>query len=101
MLTRRQVKVDDRSARPLRRTVVLDSLRNEQQSWYLHPNAGRATPQQAPAQHLEVELRQLGRVSAVQGHAYEPKIAGRRCHRHRAMIPPGSLSDSAGAFIGG
>src|SRR5215207_4745262 len=76
MLTRRQVKVNDRSARPLRRTVVLHSLRDEQKSWYLHPNAGRATPQQAPTQHLEVELCQLGRVSAVQGHRHEPHIAG-------------------------
>ena len=76
MLTRRQVKVNDRSARPLRRTVVLHSLRDEQQSWYLHPNAGRATPQQAPTQQLEVELRQLGRVGAVQGLAHEAQIAG-------------------------
>jgi hypothetical protein len=40
MFTRRQVKVNDRSARPLRRTVVFHSLRDEQKSWYLHPNAG-------------------------------------------------------------
>jgi hypothetical protein len=52
MLTRRQIKLNDRSARAIRRTVALHPLRNEQQSWNLHPNAGRASPQQAPTQHL-------------------------------------------------
>jgi hypothetical protein len=74
-----------------RRTIVLHPLRDQQQSRHLHPDAGRGTPQQAPTQQLQVKPRQLGRVSAIQGHPHETHIAGTRGLTHRATIAASNL----------
>jgi hypothetical protein len=74
--------MNDRSARPHRRAVIHHPLCHQHNPWHLQAGAGRAAPQQAPTQQMEVEVGQLGRVGAVQGHPDEAQVtlAGRLGH---------------------
>jgi hypothetical protein len=86
--TGRQVKMNHRRARPRRWLVIRHPLRDEQQPWGLHPDAGGSAPQQPSAQQPQVELSQLSRVGAIERNPDETHLGISSHLSHGSTLSP-------------
>jgi len=68
------------------------ALRDQQHTRCLHGRAGRAGPQHAPTQQLQVEVRQGCRVAAVQGYPNEAHVAGTYRLDHSQTLATSNLA---------